>query len=154
VTPLLVHLPDDSATRALGARLASVLVPGLVVHLVGDLGAGKTTLVRGVLGGLGYTGKVKSPTYTLVELYTTSNLHLYHFDLYRFRHPSEWHEAGFDEHFDAHTVCLVEWPEKAAGLLPAADVVVTLVPANGGRDATIDALTDTGTRCIERLRAA
>jgi tRNA threonylcarbamoyladenosine biosynthesis protein TsaE len=153
VTPLHVHLPDEDATRAFGARLAPALRPGLSIHLVGDLGAGKTTLVRGLLRGLGYAGKVKSPTYTLVELYTASSLDLYHFDFYRFRHPSEWHEAGFAEHFNAHTVCIVEWPEKAAGLLPDPDLRITLTPADGGRDAKVEALTDFAHACIDRLRA-
>ncbi len=154
MTPLHVHLPDEAATRAFGARVAAVLRPGMSVHLIGDLGAGKTTLVRGLLHGLGFAGKVKSPTYTLVELYTASNLDLYHFDFYRFRHPSEWHEAGFAEHFNAHSVCLVEWPEKAAGLLPAPDLAIRLAPAaDGGRDATAEAMTDTGTACLSRLRA-
>jgi tRNA threonylcarbamoyladenosine biosynthesis protein TsaE len=154
VTPLRVHLPDEDATRAFGARVARVLQPGMSVHLIGDLGAGKTTLVRGLLRALGFAGKVKSPTYTLVELYTASSLDLYHFDFYRFRHPSEWHEAGFAEHFNERTVCLVEWPEKAAGLLPPPDLAITLAPApDGGRDATAAAMTELGTACLERLRA-
>jgi tRNA threonylcarbamoyladenosine biosynthesis protein TsaE len=154
VTPLRVHLVDEDATRALGARVAAVLHPGLVIHLVGDLGAGKTTLVRGMLRALGFTGKVKSPTYTLVELYTASSLDLYHFDFYRFHHPREWQEAGLAEHFNAQSVCVVEWPEKAAGLLPAPDLRITLAPAEGGRDATAEAMTDAGNACLERLRAA
>lgn len=154
MTPLRVHLPDEEATRALGARIARVLHPGLVIHLVGDLGAGKTTLVRGMLRALGFSGKVKSPTYTLVELYTASSLDFYHFDFYRFRHPSEWQEAGLAEHFDAHSVCVVEWPEKAAGLLPPPDLRIALAPAGGGRDATVEAVTDAGNACLERLRAA
>jgi tRNA threonylcarbamoyladenosine biosynthesis protein TsaE len=152
--PLRVHLPDEDATRALGARVAAILCPGLLIHLVGDLGAGKTTLVRGMLRALGFAGKVTSPTYTLVELYTASSLDLYHFDFYRFRHPREWQEAGLDEHFGTPAVCVVEWPEKAAGLLPPPDLRITLVrAADGGRDATAEALTDTGIACFERLRA-
>jgi tRNA threonylcarbamoyladenosine biosynthesis protein TsaE len=153
VTPLHVHLPDEEATRAFGARLAPLLRPGMSVHLVGDLGAGKTTLVRGLLRALGFAGKVKSPTYTLVELYTASSLDLYHFDFYRFRHPSEWREAGFADYFNPQSVCVVEWPEKAAGLLPAPDLRITLVPANEGRDAMAEAVTEIGTACLDRLRA-
>ena len=114
-----MHLPDEAATRALGARLARVIEPGLVLFLHGELGSGKTTLARGLLRGLGYQGRVKSPTYTLVELYTVSRLDLYHFDCYRFKDPKEWRDAGFNEYFNDASVCLVEWPEKAAGQLPA-----------------------------------
>jgi tRNA threonylcarbamoyladenosine biosynthesis protein TsaE len=129
------------------------MAPGLSVHLLGDLGAGKTTLARGLLEGLGFEGRVKSPTYTLVELYTASNLDLYHFDFYRLHHPSEWHEAGFAEYFGTDAVCLVEWPDRAAGLLPAPDLVVRLAIAPaGGRDATAASMTERGHRCLAPLR--
>jgi tRNA threonylcarbamoyladenosine biosynthesis protein TsaE len=152
VATLALDLPDEAATLALGARLAQALEPGLVIHLVGDLGAGKTTLARGLLRALGHPGKVKSPTYTLVELYELSRLDLYHFDFYRFKDPREWEEAGFREHFNERTVCLVEWPEKAQGLAPGPDVRVTLVPKGNGRRATVEGVTDRGERCIARLR--
>ena len=146
-----MHLPDEAATSALGARLARVLAPGLSLYLRGDLGSGKTTLVRGLLRGLGYQGRVKSPTYTLVELYTVSRLNLYHFDFYRFRDPKEWRDAGLDEYFDGASVCVVEWPEKAAGLLPAADLEITLAFAGDGRDLSIRAGTESGKACLNRL---
>ena len=122
LAPLHLHLPDEQATRRFGARLAAVLQPGMSVHLSGDLGSGKTTLARGVLRALGFAGKVKSPTYTLVEPYIDSRLTLYHFDFFRFREPGEWRDAGFRECFNERSICLVEWPEKAAGLLPAPDL--------------------------------
>jgi tRNA threonylcarbamoyladenosine biosynthesis protein TsaE len=146
-----MHLPDAAATRALGARLAPLIVPGLALYLRGDLGSGKTTLVRGLLRGLGYAGRVKSPTYTLVELYPISRLDLYHFDFYRFRNPKEWRDAGFGEYFNAASVCLVEWPEKAAGLLPAADLDIALEFAGDGRDLSIRAGTESGKACLNRL---
>ena len=146
-----MHLPDDAATLALGARLARVIEPGLALHLHGELGSGKTTLARGLLRGLGYRGRVKSPTYTLVELYTVSRLHLYHFDFYRFKDPKEWRDAGFDEYFNGASVCLVEWPEKAAGLLPAADLDITLEFAGDGRDLSIGAGSGRGKACLHRL---
>jgi len=148
---LKMHLPDEAATRALGARLARVMAPGLSLHLHGDLGSGKTTLVRGLLRGLGYTGRVKSPSYTLVELYTVSRLNLYHFDFYRFKDPKEWRDAGFNEYFNADSVCLVEWPEKAGGLLPPADLDIALEFAGDGRDLSIRAGGESGNACLDRL---
>lgn len=146
-----MHLPDEAATRALGARLARVIEPGLALYLHGDLGSGKTTLARGLLRGLGYQGRVKSPTYTLVELYTVSRLNLYHFDFYRFKDPKEWCDAGFNEYFNDASVCLVEWPEKAAGLLPAADLDIALEFAGDGRDLSVCAGTESGKACLHRL---
>ena len=148
---LKMHLPDEASTRALGARLARVIMPGLLLYLHGDLGSGKTTFARGLLRGLGYTGRVKSPTYTLVELYTVSRLNLYHFDFYRFRNPKEWRDAGFNEYFNGASVCLVEWPEKAGGLLPVADLDIALGFAGNGRDLSIRAGSESGNACLNRL---
>ena len=144
-------LADEAATLALGGRLAQVIEPGLYVALSGDLGSGKTTLARGILRGLGYQGKVKSPTYTLVELYNLSQLDLFHFDFYRFNDPREWLDAGFRDHFDPRTVCLVEWPERARDLLPIADLRVSLSVEGEGRRVRIAAQTEHGKRCLERL---
>lgn len=148
---LKMHLADEAATRALGARLARAIEPGLFIYLHGDLGSGKTTLARGLLRGLGFQGRVKSPTYTLVELYTVSRLNLYHFDFYRFRDPKEWRDAGFSEYFGNTSVCLVEWPEKAGALLPAADLDIALGFAGDGRDLEIRAATESGKACLSRL---
>jgi tRNA threonylcarbamoyladenosine biosynthesis protein TsaE len=142
-------LPDENATLALGAALARGFEPGMVVFLVGELGAGKTTLVRGALRALGYAGRVKSPTYTLVELYEVSRLNLHHFDFYRFQDPREWIEAGFRDTFNGVNVSLVEWPEKAAGLLPPADVCVTLEIQDAGRLAILDPRSSAGQRCVD-----
>ena len=147
-------LPDEAATLAFGAALAGVLRPGLKIYLVGDLGAGKTTLARGILQGLGYVGKVKSPTYTLVEVYTVSSLYLYHFDFYRFVDPQEWFDAGFREYFNADTVCLVEWPEKAGEFLPPPDLQICLTVDQGGRSLQANAETEAGTRCLAGLNSA
>src|SRR6185295_2141170 len=108
---LNVALADEPATLALGAALAPQARPGRVLHLSGELGAGKTTLVRGLLRALGHAGRVKSPTYTLVELYAVSGLSFYHFDFYRFRDPSEWLSTGFRDAFNPENLCVVEWPE-------------------------------------------
>src|SRR5688572_22585133 len=95
-----INLPDAAATAALGEALAVGAAPGRVLHLRGDLGAGKTTLVRGLLRALGHPGRVKSPTYTLVEPYSVSSLHFYHFDFYRFKDQSEWLSSGLREYFN------------------------------------------------------
>jgi len=147
-----VFLPDEAATLALGNRLARVIEPGLYVALSGDLGSGKTTLARGILRGLGYQQKVKSPTYTLVEHYNPSKLNLYHFDFYRFNDPQEWLDAGFRDYFEPRNVCLVEWPERAGDLLPAPDLKISLDAEGAGRRARISAQTEHGKHCLDRLQ--
>lgn len=145
------YLPDETATDVLGAELATLLEPGLTIYLCGDLGAGKTSLTRAMLRALGYVGKVKSPTYTLVELYEVSRLNLYHFDFYRFGDPREWLDAGFREYFNAESICLVEWPEKAGALLPSADISISLEIQDVGRMAAITAETKKGEQCLQRM---
>lgn len=144
-------LADEPATLAAGAALAQVLESGCVCYLHGDLGAGKTTLARGLLHALGHEGKVKSPTYTLLEPYQLGALNLYHFDLYRFADPEEWEAAGFRDYFNPQSVCLVEWPEKAGELLPPADIDILLKPEGGGRRLQIRANSPLGIRIIEAL---
>jgi tRNA threonylcarbamoyladenosine biosynthesis protein TsaE len=145
------HLNDEAATLELGARLAVVLRDGLKIYLSGELGAGKTTLVRGLLRALGYRGRVKSPTFTLVELYHLSRLDLYHFDFYRFKDPREWTDAGLREAFGTGAVCIVEWPEKAAGQLPPPDLRVCLEHAQTGREVRLAPDSDEGRQCLEQL---
>ena len=145
-------LMDEAATLAWGGRLGPALRPGLYIALSGDLGAGKTTLTRGILRGLGYEGKVKSPTYTLVEVYKLSRLDFYHFDLYRFNEPQEWWDAGFQEHFAAGNVCLVEWPERAVELLPKPDMRIALRVESEGRRLDIEAETEAGRHCLKQLQ--
>ena len=126
-------------------------MPGLVIFLHGDLGAGKTTLVRALLNSLGYQGRVKSPTYTLLEQYEVNGLSFRHFDLYRFRDASEWEDAGFSDEFNGQNICLVEWPEQAAELLPAADIEIHFEILQDGRNIILHALTDTGRKCLNNL---
>ena len=147
-------LPDENATLALGAAIAPHLEPGLVVTLRGELGAGKTTLVRGLLRALGHAGRVKSPTYTLVEVYEVSRLSLYHFDFYRFHDPSEWIDAGFRDVFNGRNICLIEWPERAGGQLPPADLDIALETTESGRIATLAAHSPAGERLLAALPPA
>ena len=146
------HLPAEADTLALGAAVAAGLTPGMVIYLRGELGAGKTTLARGLLQALGVTERIKSPTYTLVEPYIVSSLYLYHFDFYRLQHPDEWVDAGFRDYFSSDAVCLVEWPDKAGAQLPAADMTIDLATAGDARKATLSADTEAGINCLRRLQ--
>lgn len=132
-----IKLRDEAATLRLGAALAPGARPGRVLHLCGDLGSGKTTLTRGLLRALGYAGRVKSPTYTLVELYSVSSLNLYHFDFYRFEDRQEWLNSGFRDYFNADSTCIVEWPERAGDLLAPPDLEIRLAMEGSGRSATL-----------------
>lgn len=118
------RVEGDAAMQALGATIAQRLPTGGLVTLHGDLGAGKTTLVRGLLRSLGYTGTVKSPTYTLVEPYQVGGRDIFHFDLYRLAEPDELEYMGIRDYLHADALCLVEWPEKAGHLLPPPDLCI------------------------------
>ena len=153
-TSLTRRVQSEAQTLALGAALGRALGPGLLVFLSGVLGAGKTTFARGVLRGLGYAGKVKSPSFTLVELYELSSLYLYHFDFYRLDNPGSWLDAGLREYFGSDAVCLVEWPEKAAGTLPAPDIEIAIALAGEARDVRLVAHSEQGRQCLRALAAA
>ncbi|PSB91890.1 tRNA threonylcarbamoyladenosine biosynthesis protein TsaE [Candidatus Pandoraea novymonadis] len=162
--PSLHHflLPNENATKAFSAELAKAILRrmitaisqkhGLHIQLCGELGSGKTTLVRALLHSLGHTQHVKSPTYTLCESYhlKTQNgpLSVCHFDFYRFMDPAEWHDTGFREHFNDHVLCLVEWPEKVGGLLGIPDLKLTLEPNDDCRHLTVHASTRAGLACL------
>ena len=158
-----LHLPDEAGTLAFGAALAHVLEPGLIIYLHGDLGTGKTTLTRALLHAAGYVGHVKSPTYTLAERYPLTvqqtAITLIHFDLYRMIDPEEFLDAGFREYFDQRHICIIEWPEKAAPLLPAPDIDLFLsisqrINTPHAREVECQARTDQGTRCLNQLHFA
>ena len=136
-----VNLNTEEKTRTLGALLSRTLKPGLKLYLYGELGAGKTTLTRAILKAAGHKGSVKSPTYALAEQYAISidnqPIELIHLDLFRIASPEEFADTGLLEHFDNETICLVEWPEKAAGILPQADIAGKFAILKTGRQITL-----------------
>lgn len=144
-------LADEASTLALGHRLAPALDPPLVVFLRGDLGAGKTTLARGVLRALGYAGRVKSPTYTLVESYDLDRVTVHHLDLYRLGDPSELDALGIREMLDPTAIMLIEWPERGHGWLPTPDIDVALSHLADGRRASVRAHTPRGRAAMQLL---
>jgi tRNA threonylcarbamoyladenosine biosynthesis protein TsaE len=150
-----LHLQDAAATARAGASFAPLLSGGMIVTLQGDLGSGKTTLVRGVLRARGQKGPIKSPSYGLVEHYPFSSIYFYHIDFYRFADPAEWETAGLAECFRPDTVCLIEWPEHAGAFLPRPDValVLALTPSHEGRTLTAHAYSESGERCLDAMRA-
>lgn len=145
-----VFLADEDALLAFAAGLAQNWLrqddaQGLIIWLQGNLGAGKTTFARGFLRGLGYPGVVKSPTYTLVEPYEPVPGRLcYHFDLYRLVDAEELEFTGARDYFDDDSLCLIEWPEKAAACLPDPDIECKLVLKDRGRQLTLTSGTDRG----------
>lgn len=127
---------NETEMVALGEQLGQAFARysgALSVHLLGDLGAGKTTLTRGILRAFGHTGAVKSPTYTLVEVYELPARTLYHFDLYRLGDPEELEYMGIRDYFADNSLCLLEWPARGAGVLPAPDLVIEISVAGEGR---------------------
>lgn len=142
---------DEQAMVALGTELAGIMAKGAVVYLQGDLGAGKTTLSRGIIRAFGHTGAVKSPTYTLVEPYDLPPLTVYHFDLYRLADPEELEYLGIREYFEPGNLCLVEWPERGAGVIPDPDVKLIINHHGEGRKITIEACSRHGENLLEAL---
>ena len=161
------HCRQEAETASLAKRLAASIAQfqeqnpeaHFNIALEGDLGAGKTTLARYLIQSLGYEGKVKSPTYTLCEPYELkSNQHTFtahHFDLYRMRSPLEWQEAGFAEYFDVPGFCLIEWPEKAEGTLPAFDIQIqmTAEATENERTIAINTFSEQGKQVIDQIQA-
>ena len=148
-------LENEKATEILAQHLAKTVTAGMVISLDGNLGMGKTFLVRSLLYALGYTGKVKSPTYTLVESYPLSTtLTCYHFDCYRFNDPEEWEYAGFREYFNANSLCFIEWAEKLNTLAPPFDLVIQFyIPTQSlsSREVNLIAKSPLGYHCLTQL---
>ena len=142
-------LKDEAATLNIGASLATVLgelskPQSFVVYLNGDLGAGKTTLTRGFVRGMGHEGNVKSPTYTLVEPYELSKWRVFHFDLYRLSDPEELEYMGIRDYFNSDCCCFIEWPEKGVGLLAKADLIINIAYQDEQRMINLQAKTTHG----------
>ncbi|MCD6026212.1 MAG: hydrolase [Solimicrobium sp.] len=156
----IMHLTRQLATPAetdvLGHCLADQLVPGLIIYLHGELGVGKTALTRALLHAAGYSGHVKSPTYTLAEPYevilSDQSVTIMHFDLYRMTSPDEFLEAGFRDVFNQSTICIVEWPENGKGVLPLPDLELFLTVAGAGRVVELRAITEKGKTCLTQLK--
>lgn len=146
-----IDLADEAATEALGAALAGAIEEGAVLHLRGDLGAGKTTLCRGLLRALGHAGAVKSPTYTLVEPYMPGGRQVFHFDLYRLRDPAELDDIGIRDYLQPEAILLIEWPEQGGSCTPPADILLDLHALGAGRQAECSAVTRRGEVIVARL---
>ena len=163
---ITVYLPDESATDRLAQQLATListeisngchhdphLKKGGHIHLKGDLGAGKTSFARAFLRAMGVTGRIKSPTYTLLESYKVSSLYLYHFDFYRFSDTNEWQDAGFRENLLEDAIVLIEWAEKAGSSLPPPDIELSLNYASSKKKKKIQAFSEKGQSWIKQLQ--
>jgi tRNA threonylcarbamoyladenosine biosynthesis protein TsaE len=155
INQLQILLEDEQKMQVFGEKIAQVIgqinAP-LLILLNGDLGAGKTTLSRGILNGLGHRGSVKSPTYTLVEPYDLEIGKVFHFDLYRLVDPEELYDIGFNDYLTESQLCMIEWPDKGGSLLPKADISLQINSNGTGRQVILTAQTSIGSQCVNELR--
>jgi len=148
-----IEVADAAAMESLGAQLAQSRAAG-IIYLKGDLGAGKTTLARGFLQALGHTGRVRSPTYTLIEPYPFDFGMVYHIDLYRLSDAGEVEDLGLRDLLEEQALLLVEWPERGSGVLPAADLLISIEHLDVGRRVTLEAATAAGQHLVSKLQPA
>ncbi|AOF52371.1 tRNA (adenosine(37)-N6)-threonylcarbamoyltransferase complex ATPase subunit type 1 TsaE [Rodentibacter caecimuris] len=153
---LTQYIPDESTMLRFGKKLAETILKchterAVILYFNGDLGAGKTTLTRGMVQGLGFQGNVKSPTYTLVEEYNITGKMIYHFDLYRLADPEELEFMGIRDYFAKDSICLIEWAEKGDGILPPADLLVNIDYYDDARNITLIAQNALGEQIIQQL---
>jgi tRNA threonylcarbamoyladenosine biosynthesis protein TsaE len=155
INQMQILLEDEQKMQVFGEKIAQVIgqinAP-LLILLNGDLGAGKTTLSRGILNGLGHRGSVKSPTYTLVEPYDLEIGKVFHFDLYRLVDPEELYDIGFNDYLTESQLCMIEWPDKGGSLLPKADISLQINSNGTGRQVILTAQTSLGSQCVNELR--
>ncbi|MGB2172533.1 MAG: tRNA (adenosine(37)-N6)-threonylcarbamoyltransferase complex ATPase subunit type 1 TsaE [Porticoccaceae bacterium] len=152
---ITVNLDGEQAMVNYGHVLATAIAQAnapLLILLNGDLGAGKTTISRGILQGLGYSGAVKSPTYTLVEPYDLEIGKVFHFDLYRLIDPEELEHIGFSDYLSQANLCIIEWPENGGSYIPQADIKIDISQYESGRKLTLTSNTDVGVQCLNQLQ--
>ncbi len=142
---------DEQALQQFAKKLAPFCSAPLILFLIGDLGAGKTTFARSLLQALGISEKIKSPTYPIVESYQTNQYPIFHFDLYRIQSPFELDELGIDDYFNQTAIFLIEWPERSQGRLPIADLEIIFEIKEQGREVTIKVNTEKAKELISRL---
>ena len=155
MTQLRVLLANEQKMHAFGEEIAKAVTcvnRPLLIVLNGDLGAGKTTLSRGILLGLGHMGAVKSPTYTILEPYDLEIGKVFHFDLYRLMDPEELYDIGFNDYLSEAQLCMIEWPDKGGGLVPKADISLQINSNGLGREVILTAQTGFGSQCVDQLR--
>lgn len=147
-----IYLDNEDATLALGKQIAQHIPPSLfTIHLEGELGAGKTTLTRGLLRALGHSGNVKSPTYTLVEQYELAGRNIFHFDLYRVADPEELDYLGLDDYLSNQSLCIIEWAKQGQGFLPEPDLTLSISYKDSGRQIAISAESESGASLLKHL---
>lgn len=147
-----IIIADETAMLEFGKKLAEYVDAPCIIYLIGELGAGKTTLVRGFLQGLHYQGIVKSPTYTLVESYFFGEKQIFHFDLYRLADPRELDYIGIEDYFSATSICLIEWPERGQPILAGADLCCTIAVENSGRLVVLQASSSQGEEILKKMK--
>jgi len=155
VSELSLTLDGEAETVALGKKIGEAATDGGIIFLQGQLGAGKTTFCRGVLRAFGHSAAVKSPTYTIVEPYEFSDgRSVFHFDLYRLGDPEELEYLGFRDYFTADSLCLIEWPDRGEGFLPAADLMVKVTVETTSRNFLLTAVSEKGKTILKRMTIA
>lgn len=147
----MITINNETELQKVGAQFASVCRPPLVVYLLGQLGAGKTTFTRGFLVGMGYDGKVKSPTYTLVEPYLFDTVAIFHFDFYRIHDPEELELMGIREYFNDNSICLIEWPQQGLERIPEPDIVCSLTIVDEGRRLELESQSKFGEQILKEF---
>ncbi|QOI10776.1 tRNA (adenosine(37)-N6)-threonylcarbamoyltransferase complex ATPase subunit type 1 TsaE [Blochmannia endosymbiont of Colobopsis nipponica] len=147
----MFFLSCEYDTIKLGRIIGCVCIPGSLIYLQGEIGTGKTTLCKGFLRSLGYSGSVKSPTYTLVEIYETERCIVYHFDFYRIRDVEELGHIGIMDYFNDGSICVIEWADNGIPILPKSDITINLIYLDDGRQVVLESFSSLGNEILEKL---